>query len=77
MANGGASNHLCADNMQVPTGKGKFFTCNPKAYGRYVSVRIPGNGKYLTLCEVEVYSAYISSKRPTSIFFHCIFIDAM
>jgi len=61
VANGGADNSVCADVKNLPPGKGKFFRCKPTAYGRYVAIRIPGSGKYVMICEVEVYST-ISSK---------------
>ena len=60
--NGGATNHLCAGNIHVPQGKEKVFLCKPKAYGRYVSIRLSGQKKYVTLCEVKVYPSYVSSK---------------
>ena len=53
--NGGANNSLCADNIQIPTGSSKTYSCSPKAYGKYLYIRIPGSDKILTLCEVEVY----------------------
>ena len=61
--NGGADNHLCANNIRILQGGVKNFFCKPTAYGRYVYVRIPGNDKYVMICEVEVYSKqYLSSK---------------
>ncbi|CAH3036503.1 unnamed protein product, partial [Porites lobata] len=68
-ANGGANNHLCADNIQIPTASSKTYVCRPEAYGRYLYIRIPGNNKMLTLCEVEVYSliqSNIALFKPTS-----------
>ena len=62
-ARGGLNNTICASGLSVPQGKGKFFRCNFTVYGRYVYIRIPGTGKVLTLCEVEVYSRITSSKR--------------
>ena len=61
-ANGGASKHLCATNGVLGAGKVGIFFCKPTASGRYVYVRIPGNDKVVTLCEVEVYSSYLHSK---------------
>ncbi|XP_074611781.1 uncharacterized protein LOC141866213 isoform X2 [Acropora palmata] len=58
-SNGGASNHLCATNNGLGGGKVGTFICNPTASGRYVYVRIPGNNKVVTVCEVEVYSSHL------------------
>ena len=67
-ANGGANNHLCADNIQIPTGSSKTYVCSPKAYGRYLYIRIPGSNKTLTLCEVEVYSLSKSVNLSSCLF---------
>ena len=67
-ANGGANNHLCADNIQIPTASSKTYSCRPKAYGRYLYIRIPGNNKILTLCEVEVYSLSKSVNLSSCLF---------
>ena len=56
IADGGSSNHLCGSQLAVPEGRGETFFCSPSVVGRFVYVRIPGLGKILTLCEVEVYS---------------------
>ncbi|XP_073227964.1 fucolectin-like [Porites lutea] len=53
-ANGGANNHLCANIIHIPAGSSKTYSCSPKAYGRYLYIRLPN--MWLTLCEVEVYS---------------------
>ena len=66
--NGGANNHLCADNIQIPTGSSKTYGCRPKAYGRYLYIRIPGSNKILTLCEVEVYSLSKSVNLSSCLF---------
>ena len=66
--NGGANNHLCADNIQIPTGSSKTYGCRPKAYGRYLYIRIPGSNKILTLCEVEVYSLSESVNLSSCLF---------
>ncbi|XP_067026815.1 uncharacterized protein [Acropora muricata] len=58
-ANGGASNHLCAANNGLGASKVGTFFCKPTASGRFVYIRIPGNNKVVTLCEVEVYSSYL------------------
>ena len=67
-ANGGANNHLCADNIQIPTASSKTYSCRPKAYGRYLYIRIPGSNKVLTLCEVEVYSLSKSVNLSSCLF---------
>ena len=66
--NGGANNHLCADNIQIPTASSKTYSCRPKAYGRYLYIRIPGRNKILTLCEVEVYSLSKSVNLSSCLF---------
>ena len=38
-ANGGANNHLCADNIKIPAASSNTYVCSPKAYGRYLKVR--------------------------------------
>lgn len=60
---GGATNPLCASDLSVPEGKGTFFRCNFTLFGRYVYIRMPGDGRTLTLCEVEVYSTVTRSKN--------------
>ena len=67
-ANGGANNHLCADNIQIPASSSKTYSCSPKAYGRYLYIRLPGNNKELTLCEVEVYSLSKSVNLSSCLF---------
>lgn len=48
----GWQNRICATGQTIPRGETYHFDC--PFTGRYVSVRIPGWGKILTLCEVEV-----------------------
>ena len=67
-ANGGANNYRCADNIQIPASSSKTYFCRPKAYGRYLYIRIPGNDKILTLCEVEVYSLSKSVNLSSCLF---------
>jgi len=38
------------------SGETKSFYCDPPLVGQYVFIRIPGNRKILSICEVEVYS---------------------
>ena len=66
--NGGANNSLCANNIQIPRGGSKTYSCRPKAYGRYLYIRIPGRNKILTLCEVEVYSLSKSFNLSSCLF---------
>ncbi|GMH43530.1 hypothetical protein BSKO_11452 [Bryopsis sp. KO-2023] len=49
---GGQQNGVCGGGLAVPRGQTYEFEC--LTTGRFVSVRIPGNERYLTLCEVEV-----------------------
>jgi len=46
----------CGRNLFLDDGETKSFYCDPPAVGRYVSVVIPGNAKFINICEVEVYS---------------------
>ncbi len=39
----------------IPSGSTKTFDFEP-VKGRYVNIFLPGQGKYLTLCEVEVFA---------------------
>ncbi|GMH36594.1 hypothetical protein BSKO_04467 [Bryopsis sp. KO-2023] len=48
----GAQNSICAGAQSVPGGATIVLEC--MGAGRYLSIRIPGNAKILTLCEVEV-----------------------
>ena len=70
--NGGADNSLCADNIRIPAGSSKTYSCSPKAYGRYLYIRLPGNYKMLTLCEVEVHS-YLKSESKSAFLSSCLF----
>ena len=74
--NGGANNHLCANNIQVPQGGSKTFSCSPKAYGRYLYIRLPGRNQFLTLCEVEVYS-YLKTESKSAFLSSCLFCRYM
>ncbi|XP_030609373.1 uncharacterized protein LOC115797031 [Archocentrus centrarchus] len=47
----------CAVISHIPSGQTFYFPCRP-LQGRYVSVFLPGSGKVLSLCEVEVYYGY-------------------
>ena len=69
--NGGANNHLCADNIRIPAGSSKTYSCSPKVYGRYLYIRLPDLNMWLTLCEVEVYS-YLKSESESAFLFSCL-----
>ena len=69
--NGGANNHLCADNIQIPQGCSKTYFCGPKAYGRYLYIRLLKR-QFLTVCEVEVYS-YLKSESKSAFLSSCLF----
>lgn len=53
---GGDQNRICQSNLSIPRGETYQFNCPMK--GRYVTVRIPGYNKILTLCEVEILGGY-------------------
>ena len=40
----------------MSSGETKSFYCLRPLVGQFVYVRVPGKGKILTVCEVEVYS---------------------
>ena len=70
-ANGGANNHLCADNIKIPAASSKTYVCSPKAYGRYLYIRLLKRD-FLTVCEVEVYS-YLKSESKSAFLSSCLF----
>ncbi|XP_039456256.1 uncharacterized protein LOC120433656 [Oreochromis aureus] len=47
----------CAVISHIPSGETFYFPCS-SIEGRYVTVFLPGSGKVLNLCEVEVYYGY-------------------
>lgn len=53
----GDQNSICQSDLNIRRGETYQFSCPMK--GRYVSIRIPGHGKILTLCEVEVLGEYL------------------
>uniref|UniRef100_A0A671P3Q9 Uncharacterized LOC107699373 n=1 Tax=Sinocyclocheilus anshuiensis TaxID=1608454 RepID=A0A671P3Q9_9TELE len=55
------SNPICAVVSTIPSGSTASFSCGG-IEGRYVTVHIPGDGKIVTLCEVEVYG-YLGAVR--------------
>lgn len=54
-------NRICRSGLSVPEGITTEFIC-PMS-GRYVVIRIPGNNKVLTLCDVKVYAEGKSNKK--------------
>uniref|UniRef100_A0A672REQ5 Fucolectin tachylectin-4 pentraxin-1 domain-containing protein n=1 Tax=Sinocyclocheilus grahami TaxID=75366 RepID=A0A672REQ5_SINGR len=56
------SNPICAVVSTIPSGATASFSCGG-IEGRYVTVHIPGNGKVLTLCEVEVYGPRLAPRN--------------
>ncbi|XP_033017794.1 uncharacterized protein LOC117053767 isoform X2 [Lacerta agilis] len=51
---GGIRNPRCATITSLGLGETKKYDCEGKM-GRYVTITIPGEAKYLTLCEVQVF----------------------
>uniref|UniRef100_A0AAZ1XEV0 Fucolectin tachylectin-4 pentraxin-1 domain-containing protein n=2 Tax=Oreochromis aureus TaxID=47969 RepID=A0AAZ1XEV0_OREAU len=51
----GAANSRVAVIPSIPAGSSRTITFSNRVEGRYVTVRIPGSDKILTLCEVEIY----------------------
>ncbi|XP_059365423.1 fucolectin-4-like [Carassius carassius] len=55
LANNGNSNELTAIFDFIQSGETKTFDFKP-VKGRFVNIFLPGQGKYLTLCEVNVFA---------------------
>ncbi|XP_051548511.1 fucolectin-like [Myxocyprinus asiaticus] len=53
--NNGNNNQLAEVILSIPLGGTKTFVFQPIS-GRYVNIYLPGDGKILTLCEVELYA---------------------
>nr|AGT40149.1 fucose-binding lectin [Trachidermus fasciatus] len=51
----GAANPVVGTIPRTNSARPFTLTFTERVEGRYVTVRVPGSGKYLTLCEVEVY----------------------
>ncbi|XP_059195109.1 fucolectin-4-like [Centropristis striata] len=51
----GAANPVAAVISHIPAGRSLKITLTRRVEGRYVTVVLPGLGRVLTLCEVEVY----------------------
>ncbi|XP_073692604.1 uncharacterized protein [Garra rufa] len=54
LENNGNNNPICAVISSIPAGVSSTHVCN-NMEGRYVNLFIPGDSKFVTLCEVEVY----------------------
>ncbi|XP_056655265.1 uncharacterized protein LOC103103854 isoform X3 [Monodelphis domestica] len=57
---GGKSNPRCARIFALGPGKTESFNCG-SLRGRYVTITIPGRGKLLTFCEVQILSEMTQS----------------
>ena len=51
-----STNTSCGGTLSLANGESKSFYCDPPTVGRYVSVVILGDRKFISMCEVEVYS---------------------
>ncbi|XP_027143306.1 uncharacterized protein LOC109142102 [Larimichthys crocea] len=51
----GVTNPAVGVIPRIPAGRSLKITFTSRVEGRYVTVALPGSGKILTLCEVEVY----------------------
>ncbi|XP_078702937.1 uncharacterized protein LOC144928473 [Branchiostoma floridae x Branchiostoma belcheri] len=55
-------NPRCGGHHTIPAGKDKdAINCNGMR-GRYVGIRLPGYGRILTVCEVEVYAGTVTKR---------------
>uniref|UniRef100_A0A8C1JNS7 Fucolectin tachylectin-4 pentraxin-1 domain-containing protein n=1 Tax=Cyprinus carpio TaxID=7962 RepID=A0A8C1JNS7_CYPCA len=54
LENNGNNNPICAVISSIPAGVSSTYICNDMD-GRYVNLFLPGDSRFLTLCEVEVY----------------------
>ncbi|XP_058610120.1 uncharacterized protein LOC131526057 [Onychostoma macrolepis] len=63
LENNGNNNELVTTVGFIPPGGTKTFDFKP-VEGRYVNIFLPGHGKYLTLCEVQVFAAKTTSECP-------------
>ncbi|KAI3376244.1 hypothetical protein L3Q82_016753, partial [Scortum barcoo] len=63
--NNGNSNPRCASISHISAGKTYTYYCEGGSIeGRFVNVIIPGKGRTLSLCEVEVYAAPAAEALP-------------
>ncbi|XP_019630699.1 PREDICTED: uncharacterized protein LOC109474779 [Branchiostoma belcheri] len=55
-------NPRCGGHHTIPAGKNKdAINCNGLT-GRYVGIRLPGYGRMLTVCEIEVYTGTVTKR---------------
>ncbi|KAI8493475.1 hypothetical protein Bbelb_288720 [Branchiostoma belcheri] len=55
-------NPRCGGHHTIPAGKDKdAINCNGLT-GRYVGIRLPGYGRILTVCEIEVYAGTVTKR---------------
>ncbi|XP_077083583.1 uncharacterized protein LOC143736771 [Siphateles boraxobius] len=54
LENNGNNNPICAVISSIPAGVSFTYACDDME-GRFVNLIIPGDSRFLTLCEVEVY----------------------
>uniref|UniRef100_A0A671TBS1 Fucolectin tachylectin-4 pentraxin-1 domain-containing protein n=1 Tax=Sinocyclocheilus anshuiensis TaxID=1608454 RepID=A0A671TBS1_9TELE len=66
LENNGNNNPICAVISSIPAGVSSTYTCNGME-GRYVNLFIPGDTKYLTLCEVQVYEEGMMKQHRTPV----------
>eukprot|EP00058_Branchiostoma_floridae_P021796 XP_002607286.1 hypothetical protein BRAFLDRAFT_88235 [Branchiostoma floridae] len=60
-------NPRCGGHHTIPAGKNKdAINCNGQR-GRYVGIRLPGHGRVLTVCEIEVYAGTVTRKRTSEV----------
>uniref|UniRef100_A0A673FT22 Fucolectin tachylectin-4 pentraxin-1 domain-containing protein n=1 Tax=Sinocyclocheilus rhinocerous TaxID=307959 RepID=A0A673FT22_9TELE len=57
LENNSNNNPICAVITSIPRGASHSYSC-PDMEGRYVNIVIPGDGRILTVCEVEVYRGF-------------------
>ncbi|CAK6978250.1 fucolectin-7-like [Scomber scombrus] len=55
LQNNGVANPVVGVIPSIPLGRPYTVTVTKRVEGRYVTVVLPGSGRLLTLCEVEVY----------------------
>ncbi|KAK7888849.1 hypothetical protein WMY93_024409 [Mugilogobius chulae] len=58
LINNGDDNPVVAVLPHIPAGRSLTINFSSRVQGRYVSVVLPGTGRLLTICEVEVYGYY-------------------
>uniref|UniRef100_A0A673HFX1 Fucolectin tachylectin-4 pentraxin-1 domain-containing protein n=1 Tax=Sinocyclocheilus rhinocerous TaxID=307959 RepID=A0A673HFX1_9TELE len=64
LENNGNNHPICAVISSIPAGVSFTYICNDME-GRYVNLFIPGDKRFLTVCEVEVYGV-ASGSAPTA-----------